>query len=132
MRLGSGREAEDVGVSEVRGTVLLRSGTRHGRATGRDVLAPRIGRGAIRGGSRVVPHGDTVRTGRCRIHVIAEELRNEVVLARPSRVTGGAAMHFGERACRRGTGCGRLHEHTYQRTWGPRRRLVGRGERVVD
>src|SRR5439155_24120901 len=104
--------AEDVGVAPAREAILLRRGTRNGGATGGDVLAPRVDRRAVEREARVVPDTDAVGSRGGCVDVVAEELGNEIVLARCSRIAGGATVDLTERAGRCAAAHRRLQEDT--------------------
>ena len=98
--LGRRRPAEDVGVAERRRAGGLgrrrRDVVRRRRCL--DPGAPGVDRRAVCRIAGVLPDGRGVRVAGDRVHVVAQELDHEVVLARAARVTRRAAMHLGERA----------------------------------
>src|SRR5262245_57398051 len=93
------RGAEDVRIAERWRAVSVggRLGDRRARA---QRLPPRVQGWAISRLADVVPHADRPSAGGCGVHVVAEELRGEVVLGRGARVTDVSPGERAERADR--------------------------------
>src|SRR5207237_9640766 len=90
-RLWRGAKAEDIRVTEVRGAVLLRGWPRHSRPITQR-LTPRVHLQAVSVVARIVPHGSAVGPCGCGVHVVAEGLGHQIVLAGAAWIAVGPTV----------------------------------------
>jgi len=111
---GGERLSEDVRVAK-----RLRASLPWRRLGGRGIRLscrpPRVDCRAVGCVSHVVPDRDAVGAGRGSVHIVTEELQEQVVLARSSRISGRATVQFTPRARRSISADGRVLHHAYQR-----------------
>src|SRR5437762_14303172 len=105
--------AEDVAVAERRRALLLRRRPGNARVAGRECLPPGVDCRTVRGVSCVVPDRGPVDPRRHGVDVVAEELADEVVLARATRITRRASVQRAERTGRTAGARVRVLHHAY-------------------
>src|SRR5258707_15464437 len=88
---------------------------RGGRGIRLSCRPPRVNCRAVGCVAHVVPDRDAVGAGRGSVHIVTEELQEQVVLGRSSWISGRAAVQFTPSARRSISTDGRVLHHAYQR-----------------